>query len=161
MVFCPPNGQFFSPAHPPLSQFKSHGDFLPREANFTHMCLTFIPSNSPHMFVKTCMLCALSGPICSHAFSPMSPALPGGLCPSLTLFIQSEQLGPSQPKQWGVRGQGDGWRTYLAKFRFNQALELSFCSPSLALLSSDALPRESKGLWGRVVSRSGQLDCWM
>lgn len=55
----------------------------------------FHPQHWSHMFVKTCMLCAFSGPICSHAFSPMSPALPGGPGRSLTLFIQSEQLGPS------------------------------------------------------------------
>lgn len=48
------------------------------------------------------MLCAFSGPIRSHAFSPMSPALPGGQSRSLTLFIQTEQLGPSQPKQRGM-----------------------------------------------------------
>lgn len=62
----------------------------------------FHPQQWSHMFVKMCMLCAFSGPICSHAFSPMSPALPGGLSRSLTLFIQTEQLGPSQPKQWGM-----------------------------------------------------------
>lgn len=62
----------------------------------------FHPQQWSHMFVKMCMLCAFSGPICSHAFSPMSPALPGGRSRSLTLFIQTEQLGPSQPKQWGM-----------------------------------------------------------
>lgn len=62
----------------------------------------FHPQQWSHMFVKMCMLCAFSGPICSHAFSPMSPALPGGRSWSLTLFIQTEQLGPSQPKQWGM-----------------------------------------------------------
>lgn len=65
----------------------------------------FHPQQWSHMFVKMCMLCAFSGPICSRAFSPMSPALPRGPSWSLTLFIQTEQLGPSQPKQ---RDEGSG-----------------------------------------------------
>lgn len=64
----------------------------------------FHPQQWSHMFVKMCMLCAFSSPICSYAFSPMSPVLPGGQNRSLTLFIQTEQLGPSQPKKsWGEK----------------------------------------------------------
>lgn len=164
-VFCPPSESRFLATVclsrvPLCHNSKRHSHFLPREANFPHMFLTFIPSNSPHMFVKTCMLCALSGPICSHAFSPMSPALPGGLSPSLTLFIQSEQLGPSQPKQRGVRGRGMGGELILQTSGLTKRWNCLFCSLLFALLSSDALPWVSKNVWGWVVSRSGQPDRW-
>lgn len=149
-------------ARPALSQFQTpHSHFLPREANFPHMFLTFIPSNSPHMFVKTCMLCALSGPICSHAFSPMSPALPGGLSPSLTLFIQSEQLGPSQPKQRGVRGRGMGGELILQTSGLTKRWNCLFLFPLVCPLVFWRSPLSVQKCvrLGRVKIRSaGSLD---
>lgn len=75
---------------------------LPREANFSHMFPAFIPSNGPICLSKSvcCVLFpARFVPMPSLQWAPLSP---GGWSRSLTLFIQTEQLGPSQPKQWGM-----------------------------------------------------------
>lgn len=123
----------------------------------------FHPQQWSHMLVKMCVLCAFSSLICSHAFSPMSPALPGGPSRSLTLFIQSEQLGPSQPKQeGGVQSMGE---EMIKNFRFNQALEMPLCSlsfPSFFVFFVLAFVSCSPGCLGpdKVRSCPVQVSCW-
>lgn len=102
------------------------------------------------------MLCAFSSPICSHAFSPMSPALPGGPSPSLTLFIQTEQLGPSQPKQRWVGGRGEklSWKLQVKPSVWNVSMFTLFSVSSLLLRHLSHLP------WVRRVAGSGQPKHW-
>lgn len=113
------------------------------------------------MFVKMCMLCAFSSLICSPACSPMSPALPGGLGRSLTLFIQTEQLGPSQPKQRGMGREGGcveklSWKLQVKPSVGNVSLFPFFFSSLvfLAVLSLSRLCNPS----GRVRSYSAQVS---
>lgn len=109
----------------------------------------FHPQQWSHMFVKMCMLCAFSSPICSHAFSPMSPSLPGGRSRSLTLFIQTEQLGPSQPKQWGMGRNDHG------SF---QALEISLCSLFYIMFQTLFSSSPLFLSWVSRMARSGRIQ---
>lgn len=105
---------------------------MPREANFTHMFRTFIPSNGPICLSK-CVCCVLFParfvPVPSLQWAPRSPGVRAKA--SRYLYRPNSWGPPSQSRE--MRGQGDGWRIYHGNFRLNQPLEMSLCSLFLFL----------------------------
>lgn len=94
---------------------------LPREAYFSHMFLTFIPSNGPICLSK-CVCCVLFParfvPMLSLQWAPFSP---GVRTEASRYLYRLNSWGP--PSQRRV-----GERNYHGGFRLNQALDNSLCS---------------------------------
>lgn len=111
---------------------------MPREANFTHMFRTFIPSNGPICLSK-CVCCVLFParfvPVPSLQWAPHSPGVRAKA--SRYLYRPNSWGPPSQSRE--MRGQGDGWRIYHGNFRLNQPLEMSLCSLFLFLFFFNSL----------------------
>lgn len=127
---------------------------MPREANFTHMFRTFIPSNGPICLSK-CVCCVLFParfvPVPSLQWAPHSPGVRAKA--SRYLYRPNSWGPPSQSRE--MRGQGDGWRIYHGNFRLNQPLEMSLCSLFLFLffLTLSSFPS--------FVFLSWVLRCWL
>lgn len=95
---------------------------LPREAYFSHMFLTFIPSNGPICLSK-CVCCVLFParfvPMLSLQWAPFSP----GVWTEASRYLY-------RLNSWGPPSQSSvGWGEKLSwkRFRFNQALDNSLC----------------------------------
>lgn len=100
---------------------------LPRDANFAHMFLTFMPSNGPICLSKRvcCVLFpARFVPMPSLQWAPFSP---GVRTEASRYLYRANSWGP--PSQ-SSEGSGDGWRNFHVNFRFNRALEMSLRSLS-------------------------------
>lgn len=93
----------------------------------------FHPQRWSHMFVKMCMLCAFSSPICSHLFFSNEPRSPRGSKPKPHAIYTGRTAGALPAKAWEGDGPGEGERNYHGNFRLNQALAILFLSSLFCL----------------------------
>lgn len=96
----------------------------------------FHPQRWSHMFVKMCMLCAFSSPICSHLFFSNEPRSPRGSKPKPHAIYTGRTAGALPAKAWEGDGPGEGERNYHGNFRLNQALAILFFCPLFSVSTS-------------------------
>lgn len=120
-----------------LVTFEARQWLLPREANFSHMFLTFIPSNGPICLSK-CVCCVLFParfvPMPSLQWAPLSP----GVWAEASRYLY-------RPNSWGPPSQSsEGWREKLSwKLQVKPSVGNVSLFPlfySLVLLSVICLP---------------------
>lgn len=91
-----------------LATFQARQWLLPREANFSHMFLTFIPSNGPICLSK-CVCCVLFParfvPMPSLQWAPLSP---GVRAEASRYLYRLNSWGPPSQSSEGMRGRGMG-----------------------------------------------------
>lgn len=140
---------------PALVTVQAQGWLLPREDNFSHMFLTFIPSNGPICLSK-CVCCVLFParfvPMPSLQWAPLSP----GVRAEASRYLY-------RPNSWGPPSQSSerwveelSWKLQVKPSVGNVSLspQLSCVSLFLAVICLPPLSVQS----GQVVFSSGQPD---